>query len=233
MTVADLDERYYPGYVDEHALFDRMIRAHLRPGMSVLDAGAGRGQMYPSDYGETAGRMVGVDIDPAVLDNPNVDEIVVAPLASLPFPDATFDLVVSKYVFEHLDRPTAVMTELRRVMRAGAHLLIHTPNRRHYVALAARVTPTRFHAWFNASRGRPSEDTFPTRYRANTRVVLERLAMASGFRVVEIRAIETKPDYLAFSPIAYRVGIGYERAVNRWRGLEGFRVQLLADLEAV
>lgn len=233
MTVSDLDARYYRGYVDEHELFDGMIRARLRPGMSVLDAGAGRGLMYPHDYGEIAGRMVGVDTDPAVHHNPNVDETVLAPLETLPFPDATFDLVVSKYVFEHLDRPQAVMMELRRVMRAGAHLLVHTPNRRHYVALAARLTPTRFHAWFNESRGRPAEDTFPTRYRANTRPTLERLAMATGFRVVEFRAIETKPDYLTFSPIAYRAGIGYERVVNRWPSLEGFRVQLLADLEAV
>jgi SAM-dependent methyltransferase len=233
MTVSDLDARYYRGYVDEHELFDGMIRTCLRPGMSVLDAGAGRGLMYPYDYGEIAGRMVGVDTDPAVHDNPNVDETVVAPLESLPFPDATFDLVVSKYVFEHLDRPEAVMAELRRVMHVGAHLLVHTPNRRHYVALAARLTPTRFHAWFNESRGRPAEDTFPTRYRANTRAALERLAMASGFRVIEIRAIETKPDYLSFSSIAYRAGIGYERVVNRWPSLEGFRVQLLADLEAV
>ncbi len=232
-SIEDLDRRYYPGYIDEHVRFDASIRRYLRPGMAVLDAGAGRGVMYPNDYGEIATRMAGADTDPAVLENTSLTDAVVADLASLPYEDGTFDLVYSKYVFEHLDRPLDVMRELRRVMRSGAHLLIHTPNRWHYVALFATLTPTSFHAWYQARRGRPEIDTFPTRYRANDTKSLERLAMASGFRVVSVELLETKPDYLYFSPIAYRAGIAYERTVNRWEGLSRFRVQLVADLEAV
>jgi len=232
-SIEELDRRYYPGYVDEHVRFDALIRRYLRPGMAVLDAGAGRGVMYPNDYGEIATRMAGADTDPAVLENTSLTDAVVADLASLPYADAAFDLVYSKYVFEHLDRPLDVMRELRRVMRPGAHLLVHTPNRWHYVALLATLTPTSFHAWYQARRGRPEIDTFPTRYRANDTKALERLAMASGFRVVSVELIETKPDYLYFSPIAYRAGIAYERTVNRWEGLSRFRVQLVADLEAV
>ena len=232
-TVEDLERRFYPGYVDEHVRFDALIRRYLRPGMAVLDAGAGRGVMYPYDYREIAVRMSGADTDPAVTENESLTDAAIADLSALPYDDATFDLVFSKYVFEHLERPIAVMRELRRVMQPGAHLLIHTPNRWHYVALIATLTPTRFHAWFQARRGRPEVDTFPTRYRANDVATLERLAMASGFRVVSIELLETKPDYLYFSPIAYRAGIAYERAVNRWDALARFRVQLLADLEAV
>ena len=232
-TVEDLERRFYPGYVDEHARFDALIRRYLRPGMAVLDAGAGRGVMYPYDYREIAVRMSGADTDLAVTENESLTDAAIADLSALPYDDATFDLVFSKYVFEHLERPIAVMRELRRVMKPGAHLLIHTPNRWHYVALIATLTPTRFHAWFQARRGRPEVDTFPTRYRANDVATLERLAMASGFRMVSIELLETKPDYLYFSPIAYRAGIAYERAVNRWDALARFRVQLLADLEAV
>jgi SAM-dependent methyltransferase len=57
-----------------------------------------------------------------------------------------FDVVFSKYVFEHLDRLAAALLELRRVMRPGGHLLPHTPNRWHYVTHGATVTPTRFHS---------------------------------------------------------------------------------------
>ncbi|HTG46425.1 MAG TPA: class I SAM-dependent methyltransferase [Actinomycetota bacterium] len=231
--IEELDRRYYPGYVDEHVRFDALIRSYLRPGIAVLDAGAGRGVMYPNDYATVAARVAGADTDPAVLENESLTDAVVADLASLPYEDASFDLIFSKYVFEHLDRPVAVLRELRRVLRPGGHLLIHTPNRWHYVALFATVTPTRFHAWYQARRGRPEIDTFPTRYRANDPARLERLAMASRFRVVSIQLLETKPDYLYFSPIAYRAGIVYERAVNRWDALARFRVQLIADLEAV
>ncbi len=231
--IEDLDRRYYPGYVDEHAKFDSLIRGYLKPGMSVLDAGAGRGVQFPYDYVQVAARMAGADVDPSVTENANLTDAVVTDLSRLPYGDAEFDLVFSKYVFEHLDRPVDVMSELRRVMKSGAHLLIHTPNKWHYVATFATITPTRFHAWFNAKRGREEVDTFPTRYRANDRKTLERLAMVCGFRVVAIQHIETKPDYLLFHPLAYRLGIAYERLVNRFEAMARFRVQLLIDLEAV
>jgi SAM-dependent methyltransferase len=232
VTIEELDRRYYPDYVDEHARFDALIRRYLRPGASVLDAGAGRGVMYPYDYRRVVGRMAGADTDPAVLENTNLTDAAVADLSHLPYEDGTFDLVFSKYVFEHLDRPQDVMRELRRVMKPGGHLLIHTPNRWHYVAMLATLTPTRFHSWFNAKRGRVSADTFPTRYRANDRRSFERLGSRTGFRVIEVSLLETKPDYLYFHPLAYRAGIAYERMVNRWRALEPIRVQIIADLIA-
>jgi SAM-dependent methyltransferase len=232
-TIQELDRRYYPGYVDEHVRFDAMIRAHLRPGVAVLDAGAGRGVMYPYDYRTVVARMAGADTDPAIAENANLTDAAVADLTHLPYEDGTFDLVFSKYVFEHLEEPLRAMRELRRVLKPGGHLLIHTPNRWHYVAMFATITPTRFHSWFNAKRGRVEADTFPTRYRANDRRTLERLGAASGLRIVEFVLLETKPDYLYFHPVAYRAGIAYERLVNRWPALERFRVQILADLVAV
>lgn len=232
-TIEHLDRRFYPGYVDEHVRFDAAIRRYLRPDAAVLDAGAGRGVMYPYDYRAHVARMAGADTDPAIAENANLTDAAVADLASLPYEDASFDLVFSKYVFEHLERPVAVMRELRRVLKPGGHLLVHTPNRWHYVAMFATLTPTRFHVWFNERRGRVEADTFPTRYRANDRRTLERLAAASRFRLVELDLFETKPDYLYFHPWAYRAGITYERIVNRFDGLAPMRVQLIADLEAI
>ena len=42
----------------------------------------------------------------------------------LPFPDATFDLVVSAHMLEHLDEPEAALREMARVLRPGAPLVI-------------------------------------------------------------------------------------------------------------
>jgi SAM-dependent methyltransferase len=231
--IAELDGRFYPGYVDEHTRFDALIRTYLQAGIAVLDAGAGRGVMYPYDYKDIVARMAGADTDPAIADNTNLTDAVLADLAHLPYGAGEFDLVFSKYVFEHLDRPLEVMRELRRVLKPGGHVLIHTPNRWHYVALFATVTPTSFHAWFNAKRGRIEADTFPTRYKANDRKRIDRLAMSSGYRVASIELLETKPDYLSFHPLAYRAGIAYERLVNSTEALAAFRVQMLVDLEGV
>jgi hypothetical protein len=104
-TIEELDRRFYLGYVDEHARFDMLIRRYLQPGAAVLDVGAGRGIKYPYDYRSIVGRMAGVDIDPTVTENANLTDAAVADLASLPYAEGEFDLVFSKYVFEHLERP--------------------------------------------------------------------------------------------------------------------------------
>jgi len=231
-TIEELDRRYYPDLVDEQVVFERMIRRYLRPDASVLDAGAGRGVRFPYDYRHHVSRMAGADRDPAVLENPNLTDAVIADLSHLPYRDAEFDLVFSKFVFEHLERPVVVMRELRRIMNRGAHLLIHTPNRWHYVTLAAALTPTRFHVWYTSKLGTEEADTFRTRYRANDPKTMELIALRSGFRVHSLELVETKPGYLTPHPLAYRAGIVYERLVNRFDALARFRVNMLVDLVA-
>jgi SAM-dependent methyltransferase len=232
-SIAELDRRYYPDLVDEHMRFDRMIHLYLQPDAAVLDAGAGRGLRFPHDYKRHVARMAGVDRDPAVLENANLTDAAIADLVDLPYPDAEFDVVFSKFVFEHLDRPVTVMRELHRVLKPAGHLLIHTPNRWHYVTLAAALTPTRVHIWYRTRLGWDEADTFPTRYRANDAETMQAFARNSGFRVRSLERLETKPTYLALHPAAYRVGIAYERLVNRFDALARFRVNLLVDLEAV
>ena len=73
-TIGELDRRYYPDLVDEHARFDAMIRRYLRPEAAALDAGAGRGAEYPYDYARHITRMAGADREAAVLENPNLTE---------------------------------------------------------------------------------------------------------------------------------------------------------------
>ena len=231
-SIAELDRRFYPGAVDEHVAFDGMIAARLGQRSTVLDAGAGRGLRFPYEHRRGVARLIGVDLDPAVRDNPNVDLAVVADLSALPFREETFDVVFSRFVFEHLARPRSVMHELRRVMRSGSHLLIHTPSRWHYVSLAARLLPTSIHVWYRRKLGWNGEDTFPTRYRANDASTLRRLASGSGFRVASIAQVEGKPAYLAWHPLAYLAGIAYERLVNRFELLATFRANLIVDLEA-
>jgi SAM-dependent methyltransferase len=232
-TIQQLDQRYYSDYVDEHARFDRTVRRYLRPDAVVLDAGAGRGRQYPYDYRELVTRVVGVDATDDVMQNRNVDEAIVADLVSLPFEDGAFDLVFSKYVLEHLTDPGAAFRELRRVSKVGGHLVFHAPNRFHYYSIAAKLTPHRFHVWFNEKRGQVEEDTFETVYRANDRFALRRIATASRYRVVRLDLFETKPAYLFFHPIAYRAGIAYERTVNRFDSLKDLRCNIIGVFEAV
>lgn len=232
-SLEELDARYYRGFVDEHVRFDALVRRHLQPGDLVLDAGAGHGRAFRYGYRGVARLVVGADLEPEVGANPNLDVACRADLRRLPFTASTFDLVLAKYVFEHLDRPVAAFRELRRVVRPGGRVVFHTPNRFHYVSVAAALTPTEFHRWYKTKRrGGTPPDAHPTRYRANTRRALLRVAAASGFRLSELECFEPRPTYLFFHPAAYRAGVAYERLVARSDLLAGLRANLLGVLEA-
>jgi SAM-dependent methyltransferase len=232
LSIGELDARYYPNYVDEHVRFERTVRRYLRPEHVVLDAGAGQGARYPYDYRKWVRLVVGVDLEERVGDNTNLHAATIGDVAHLPFADGTFNMFFSKYLLEHLSEPVRAFREFRRVLRPGGRFVFHTPNRFHYVALAARLTPHRFHLWFNAKRGRLERDTFETLYRANSRLAIGRLAARAGFSVAELELFEPKPSYLFFHPLAYRAGIAYERLVSRAQSLRDLRCVIIGVLEA-
>jgi SAM-dependent methyltransferase len=232
-TVAELEAKYFQNYRRPDARLDETIRRYITSQSVILDAGAGRGDAFRYDYKSRVRRVVGVDLDERVLENEYVHEGVVASLAELPFPDDTFDLVISRSVFEHLTDPQCVFRELRRVLRPDGYLVFRTPNRFHYFALGARVTPYRFHRWFNEKRGFPAGATFPTSYRANDRFTLRKLAQATGFTVEELHLFELKPSCLFFHPLAYRAGIAYGRLVERFEALQDLRSNIIGVLRVM
>jgi 2-polyprenyl-3-methyl-5-hydroxy-6-metoxy-1,4-benzoquinol methylase len=59
-----------------------------------------------------------------------------------PFPNETFDLVVSDSTFEHVSDAEQVASELDRVLKPGGWICARTPNRHGYVALLNRLGGT-------------------------------------------------------------------------------------------
>lgn len=93
--------------------------------------------------------------------------------------------------------------------------------------LIARLTPHRFHRFYNRLRGRANEDTFSTRYRANARVDIRRLADVAGLQVGSMELIERRPECLRMHPGTYLVGYAYERLVNSTAAVGGLRILLM------
>jgi ubiquinone/menaquinone biosynthesis C-methylase UbiE len=60
------------------------------------------------------------------------ERIVAATGEALPFPEATFDLVYSSYVLEHVQDPVQVLKEAVRVTKPGGTLLFELPNHLSY-----------------------------------------------------------------------------------------------------
>jgi len=224
----ELRRRWYPPeFRGMYRRFEDALGEFIPAGATVLDAGCGSGRIF--GYKLAAGcRVVGVDIGAELRDNPNVADPVHGDVQRLPFADASFDAALASHVMEHLSRPDEALAEIARVLRSGGRLLLLTPNRFHYVPLVASLVPQRLHVWFNRRRGVPERDVFATLYRANTAGRLRRLLEGAGLTLERLDRFETEPEYLAFHPLSYALGVGYERLVNRVAMLAPLRVAIIA-----
>lgn len=165
---------------DQEVAFFSQIAALLRGDDVLLDFGAGRGEFVENDpsryrvwlqnFRGRCAHVDGCDPDPVVLQNPTLDAAaVIEPGKPLPYDDGRFDLVVSRYVFEHVADPERTASELLRVLKPGGWICAMTPNKFGYVALASRLVPNRLHsrALSRVQPGRMEKDVFPTAYLLN------------------------------------------------------------------
>jgi len=113
-----------------------LSKADLRPGLSVLDIGCGRGELlYHVKQAGAAG--TGTDYSGAALKIGG--EVSGCPMVqcdakSLPFPDRSFDRVFLIGIMDHLHRweLEACFKELGRVLKPGGFVVIHTCTNRLY-----------------------------------------------------------------------------------------------------
>jgi len=183
----NIEENLYPEYLaggftrnNKRLIFYSRVNSLLKDDMTVLEFGAGRGKFadigpnYLSNLGNFRGRckqITGIDVDPSVLTNPLLDKgVQYKPGEPLPFDDATFDMIVSWDVFEHVDQPQFYANELSRVLKPGGWLCAQTPNKWGYVGIGARMIPNAWHVRFlkKLAPEKHEEDTFPTVYKMNS-----------------------------------------------------------------
>ena len=97
----------------------------VKAGMRVLEVGSGLG-ILASHVASIAAEVVGVERSPEQIARaPRVANltIVQGDAHQLEFPDASFDLVYTRYVLEHVADPERVLREMRRVARPGARVV--------------------------------------------------------------------------------------------------------------
>src|SRR5258708_35871896 len=177
--------------VIQSAVLSRLPALGLAPKSKVLDAPCGGTAALTLALRESGFDATGDDIDPEAaialgssFVNANLD-------GALPWPDQTFDLVISTEGIEHLENHYSFLREVNRVLKPGGTLILTTPN---ITALRSRV---RFlGSGFFGRDARPLNETqrhplhhiglatFPElRYKLHN----------SGFRLVEVRHTHIRP----------------------------------------
>jgi ubiquinone/menaquinone biosynthesis C-methylase UbiE len=239
-SAAENYERYFVPVIAAPVAHDLLSAAALQPGERVLDVACGTGVIarLAAERVGSSGKVVGIDVSPDMIE---VARSTTAPsglaidwrqgdAASLPFPDGSFDVVLSQMGLMLFADKTTALAEMRRVLVAGGRLALSTPgaiNRPMEVlaeGLARHVNPDLagfVHAIFSMSD--------PTSH--------EELLRKAGFRSVEANVASTTLhfpppkeflwQYINLTPLGSFVGQAPEDAqaaleadvVDQWKVL--------------
>ena len=228
MNIDEIIQRFYnKDQINTDSSLLKLINKKLDSDSRVLEAGAGTGKMFQYSIKSDVKELIGADLDPRVLENPQLHKGVVTDLTNTPFDDEYFDLIFSRYVLEHVKSPAIFVKEMHRLLKPGGGIIFLTPNKWHYVSLCAKLTPNAFHAWYNKKRGISEDHTFPTFYKLNSAADIDKEFAHAGFIKDELTFLECAPNYLKFNRIFLAMGIMYERTVNKFNFLSPFRVNIL------
>lgn len=119
----------------EHLHRYEAVLPYIGPTADVLDIACGTGFGTHRLALHTLGKVVGGDISADTiagcrLNWPNLPNLSFEVLdgTCLPYPGATFDVLVSFETIEHTTRYNQMLAEFRRVLKAGGKAIISTPN---------------------------------------------------------------------------------------------------------
>jgi SAM-dependent methyltransferase len=162
------------------AEFWELVRACLRPGIRILDIGAGRRPTIAIGERPERSHYVGLDSSAAELALGNreagYDETVVADAQEVvPHLVGRFDLIVAWQVFEHFEDVPRAAETLRSYTAEGAALVACLSGRYAAYAIANRLLPDRLgRGLVSRLMRRPIDSVFPAHYDQCTAIGLRR-----------------------------------------------------------
>lgn len=179
--------RLHYGYYTPDDWYEALVAGLVAPGVRWLDIGCGR-NLFPNNkqlaaaLSKRAGRLVGLDPDPTIEENPWVHEKVQGLLDDYDG-GGSFDLVTLRMVAEHIADPGPCVRAIERALRPGGVAVIYTVCGYSPMPILTRLAPMGLrHVVKSWLWGTQPKDTFPTCFRMNTRGALRRLFVGVGMR---------------------------------------------------
>ena len=121
-----------PSVSNQKALELIVHSADAGPEDTVLDVGCGPGLLVCA-YARVVRHATGIDLTPAMLEQARkaAEEQRLTnvswqqgDVAQLPYPNAHFSIVSSRFVFHHLEQPLVVLKEMVRVCKPGGRIVV-------------------------------------------------------------------------------------------------------------
>ena len=164
--------------------------AEIKPGNIVIDIGCGTGaaSRFAAGYARESGRVIGVDINPAMLAVADaVRDVAGAPIEwhqqnaeALSFNDETFDVAFCSHSLPFMADPERVLAEVYRVLKQGGRIAVSA-------WCSIRDNPY-FNALIEAQTahiGNGTAEELQKAFRLSERHVIGEMLTAAGFRIVE------------------------------------------------
>jgi 2-polyprenyl-3-methyl-5-hydroxy-6-metoxy-1,4-benzoquinol methylase len=133
------------GYYTPDDVYEALVAGIVVPGTSWLDVGCGR-HLFPSNrtlantLSQRCARLVGVDPDPTLAENPWVHEKAACGIDTYDG-KGQFDLVTLRMVAEHIAEPEVAVRGVHRCLRPGGLAVVYTVFAGSPMPLLTRLAP--------------------------------------------------------------------------------------------
>jgi ubiquinone/menaquinone biosynthesis C-methylase UbiE len=205
---------------------------------SWLDVGCGHeifGDWLPSgsDLVQRSQMIVGLDYDLGSLKaNQLITNRIVGDICALPCREGSFDLITANMVMEHVADPVKALSGIERLLKPNGLFIFHTPNYWHYSAFIPSLVPQGLkNNLVEFAEGREENDVFPTFYRFNDVVAIERTARDAGLAIRKFDKLSCSWSGAIMLLGPFVVFELLFRRLTRWKRLENFRANFVVVLQ--